>query len=225
MAVLVVGAALAFASAANAFTLRSPQVTFNTFQLQGYLSAWDGGINASTDQVDAQAFSTGITGNTDFTLLLKNATGTSVGVYTSTAASPVLRQIFPPGAANEWYAACHFRNTGELDVTLFDNNGVSQGSTTYPAGAVDRNNFGFYITGSCGTWYSQDYRNSNNPQVLTYAGTGANTGEWFECFQACPYDPYTYGEYTGSVVVLESVNPKPVPVAQKSWGSLKASYR
>jgi hypothetical protein len=223
MAVLVVGASLALASTASAFTLRSPQVVFNSFQLQGYLTAWDGGINANTDQVDAQAFSTGITGNTDFTLLLKNATGTAVGVYNASAAAPTLYQIFPPGAANEWSAACHFRTTGELDVTLYDNNFVIQGTATYMG--VDRTNFGFYIQGPCGLWYGQDYRNGPAPQVLTYAGTGANSGEWFECFEACPYNASSYGEFTGSVVVLESVTPKPVPVSHTSWGALKAQYR
>ncbi len=226
-AAAIVIAALGFsAAAANAFTLRNPQIVFNSVMLQGYLSAWDGGINANTDQLNAQTFSTGITGNTDFTLMLKNgnAVGTSVGIYNGSAVgTPTLYQLFPSAATSGYYVACHFDVTGSLTVSLFDNNSVYLGQVTYLG--VDRSNFGFYITGPNGTKYSQDSRNGGLPQALTYAGTGINVGDYFECLEPGTFDPNYFGAFTGSILVLQSVTPTPVATRTNSWGALKAAYR
>jgi len=224
MTVAFVVAALAFsATVAGAFTLRAPQIVFSSVALQGNLTAWDGAINANTDQLNGQAFSTGVTGNTDFTLVLKNAGGTEIGVYNTLDAVPALNQLFPPAAVAGWSVACHFTATGVLQATQFDQNFVNQGTVGYTG--VDRTHFGFYISGPNGTWYSQDGRNlGGKAQVLTYAGTqaGGNFGEWFECFEASAYNSAT-STFTGSVVVLQSV--QPVPARAGTWGALKASYR
>jgi len=181
-AVLAVAALALSATVAGAFTLRAPQVAFSSSALQGYLTAYDGGINVTTDQLDAQAFSTNISGNTDFTLMLKNANGTAIGVYNASAVgSPTLYQLFPSAAVADYSVACHFTTSGVLQVALFDNSFNYLGTTTYTG--VDRTNFGFYIQGPNGTWYSQDGRNGPNPQVLTFAGTGINYGDWWECFE------------------------------------------
>ena len=44
---------------------------------------------------------------------------------------------------------------------------------------MDRLNFGFYLEGPAGTFYSQDSRNAGGkPQVLAFAGTGPYAGRW-----------------------------------------------
>ena len=220
-------AVLAFsASVAGAFSLRAPQVAFVTAPLQGNLTAWDGFITAATDQIDAQSFTTGITGNTDFTLLLRSASanGDDIGVYNTSwvVGPPALYQLFPPAATNGWSVACHFTAGGVLQATLYDGSFVQQGTVSYSG--VDRNHFGFYIHGAGGLWYSQDGRNGNKPQILTYAGTqsGHNFGDWFECMEPNAYAAGT-STFNGAVVVLQSV--QPVPVRAGTWGALKASYR
>ena len=224
-AVFVVGALALSASVAGAFSLRSPQITFPTAALQAYLTTYDGAITAATDQINAQTWSTGITGNTDFTLILKTATGTEIGAFNTSwvIGSPALYQIFPPAATNGYSAACHWAPGGNLEVTLFDASFTNLGMVSYSG--VDRNHFGFYINGPNGLWYSQDGRNpSNHAQVLTYAGTqvGGNYGEWFECFEDHSYNSAT-STYTAAICVLESV--QPTPTRAGTWGALKATYR
>jgi hypothetical protein len=219
-AALVVAALAMSVTAASAFSLRAPQIAFSSSSLQGYLTANDGGINVLTDQQDAQAFSTGITGNTDFTLTLKTASGASLGVYNTLAASPTLYQLFPSAAVADYSVFCHFSTGGTLQASLFDEFHTFLGTTTYTG--VDRTHFGFYIQSANGTWYSQDGRNGPNPQVLTYQGTGINSGDWWECFEDAPYNAAT-STFTGCVLVLQSV--APVPAHSTSWGALKSNYR
>ena len=219
--ILVLAALAMSATAAGAFSLRAPQIVFAYGPLQGYLTANDGGINVATDQLDAQAFSTGVTGNTDFTLTLKNAAGASLGVYNTLAGpSPTLYQLFPSAAAADWSVTCHFTASGLLQVALYDNNFTYLGTTTYTG--VDRTHFGFYISSPGGLWYSQDGRNGPRPQILTYAGTGINYGDWWECFEDLAYNSGS-SHFTGAVVLLQSVSP--VPAHTNSWGALKATYR
>jgi hypothetical protein len=220
-------AVLAFsASVAGAFSLRAPQVAFVTAPLQGNLTAWDGFITAGTDQIDAQTFTTGISGNADFTMLLRTAAGAGaeIGVYNTSwvIGAPALYALFPPAAVAGWSAACHFTAGGSLTATLYDAAFVQQGTVSYSG--VDRTHLGFYISGPGGLWYSQDGRNGPKPQILTYAGTqaGHNFGEWFECFEANPYAAAS-SNFTSAVLVLESV--QPTPTRAGTWGALKAAYR
>ncbi len=219
-------AVLAFASTASAFSPRAPQVVFSSAALQGYLNGVDGGVNVLTDQLDAQTFATSVSGNTDFTLMVKltgDAPQNSVGVYNTLdpSATPALFQLFPAAAAAGWSVFCHFASTGQLTVALYDNSviPVLQGSTTYTG--VDRTHFGFYLQNTGGTYYSQDGRNGQKPQALTYAGTGINYGEWWECLEDNPFTAAS--TFTGAVLQLQSVIP--TPVAGKTWGQLKATYR
>ena len=219
-------AVLAFASTASAFSLRSPQIPFNTSVLQPYLNSVDGGINVTTQQLDAQTFQTSVSGNADFTLLVKltsYAAGNSIGVYNTLdqSTSPALFELFPAAAANGWYVSCHFQTNGVLAVTLFDNTGLSQGVTNYTG--VDRTHFGFYLFNNSRTrpYYTQDGRNGG-PQALTFAGTGANYGDWWLCFQDAIYIA-PVSTFTGAVLELQSVIP--TPVLGTTWGQLKATYR
>lgn len=223
-AVLTVVTLGVMVSDSSAFTLRTPQIAFGSSFLQGFMNGRDGGISVLTDQVDAQVFTTNFTGNTEFTLVLESSSGNEIGVYDGgTIGAPALYQLFPPAAVAGWFVACHFDISGSLTAFLYDNSNppVFQGSTTYSG--VTRNKLGFYIKSGCGTFYSQDWRNpGGKPQVLTFAGTGTNYGDWFECFDSCPYGA-AYSTFTSEVLMLQSVNP--VPTRMSSWGALKSSYR
>jgi len=215
---LAVAGLLFVATGANAFPLRSPQVPFNNGPLQAYFNVVDPGIATIGGQLDAQAWAVAVTGNTDFTLVLKNGAGqvNSVGIYNAPAASPVLFQVFPPNAVPGWYAALHFGG-GNLVVSLFDQNSVFQGQTTYLG--VNPNNFGFYTQGPCGTWFSQDFRNPA-PQVLTYASPGT-PGDYWLAFSACPYTPAA-STFDDVVINIQSV--RPTPAVNSTWGNVKGLY-
>lgn len=92
-----------------------------------------------------------------------------------------------------------------------------QGQSAYAG--VTRNNFGFYIQNSTGTYYSQDYRNGGIAEVLTFAGTGQNLGSWWQCFE----DQLNGDrDFNDAIVFVESVNP--VPAGKSSWGRIKGLY-
>ena len=214
---LVVAGMLFATSSAHALPLRSPQVPFNFGPLQAYLNVVDSGINVAANQLDAQVWSVGITGNTDFTLMLKTpiAQGNEVGVYNGTAAVPTLFQVFPPGAVPGWYAALHFAG-GNLTVTMFFGNAI-MGQNFYPG--VNPNSFGFYTLGPCGLWFSQDSRNPN-PQVLSYASNDL-LGDYWICFEECGYNPGS--TFDGVVINIQSV--RPTDATNSTWGKVKGLYR
>lgn len=207
---------------ASAFNLRVPQATVVGGSLQGYLNGLGESINVSTDQLDAQVWTSSVSGNATFTLMIElagNAGSNSIGIYnTNGPVNPPLFQVFPGAASAGWFATAHFGG-GNLVVTLFDNNSVIQGQSFYAA--VNPNGFGFYLQGPGGTFYSQDARNPGGAiHALTYAGTGQNFGDWWECFEdTSPGDL----DYNDAVLLLQSV--VPTPVGSRTWGALKSLYR
>jgi len=219
-ALAMLGAA-AMASDASAFGLRVPQVPVGGASLQNYLNSKGESINVLTDQVNAQVWSTSASGNSVFTLMIElagNASGNALGVYNANDGAPTLFEVFPGSAAQGWHALISF-SSGNLVVTLFDNNSLIMGQALYVG--VDKNAFGFYLAGPGGTFYSQDGRNGGTAaQMLTYAGTGMNFGEWWLCFED------TAGgdrDFEDAVVILESV--VPVATKQATLGAIKALYR
>ena len=215
---------------AGAVVPRFPQVTFAGGSLQGYLGTVDGGITVSTDQADAQNFSSNVSGTAEFTLMIELAGFASlnnIGIYNAGAAVPTPYLLFPGSAIAGYSVTCHFLPSGTLKVDLSDNLGNYLGTTTYTG--VTRNAFAFYLQGPGSpvgsAWYSQDYRNpGSTPHMLTYAGTGVNIGTWWECFEDVVYNPST-SDFDDAVLLLQSVAPIPVPTNGKSWGSIKADYR
>lgn len=213
--------------------LRVPQVPVLGGTLQGYLNTADGGINVLTDQDAAQRWSTTISQNSTFTVqveLTGNAAGNSLGIYNAAAAVPALYQVFPGAATAGWFAVASFRTTPtqRVIINLFDDTAVLQGSTTYLG--ANGSDFGFYLTGASGTFYSQDARNpGGEAQALAFGGTGINTGNWFLCFEEGDVSTFNGAtqasdqDYDDAVLFLESVNP--TPVARASWSSLKARFR
>lgn len=202
---------------ANAYTLRAPQVVFSSAPLQSYFNGLGEGFNVATDQADIQVWSTNVTGNSDFTLVLKNGVQDEIGIYNSADPLPNLYLIFPPGAAASWSAYVQFI-AGNLKVSLYDNTATFQGTTVYSG--VSSASFAFYLKSANGTYFSQDYRNGR-PMVLTYAGV-SNPGDWWLCFQDVPY-PLLSSAFDSAVIDIQSV--RPVPVRATSFGHLKSLYR
>ena len=215
---LVVAGMLFATSSAHALQLRSPQVPFNFGPLQAYLNVVDSGINVGASQLNAEVWSVSITGNTDFTLMLKTpvAQGNTVGIYDGPAAIPALFQVFPPGSVPGWYATLHFGG-GNVIVSTFNQFSAFQGSVGY--GPINQNSFGFYTAGPCGTWFSQDSRNPN-PQVLSYASNDL-PGDYWVCFEECQYD--TASTFDGVVINIQSV--RPTDATNSTWGKVKGLYR
>jgi hypothetical protein len=206
----------------SAAALRAPQIAFCEGSLQSYLTGVGESINVLTDQVDAQVWTTGVSGNADLTIMVEMAgyaDQNAIGVYNTAVPNPTLFQVFPGAAGPGWSAYLHFGG-GNLIVTLF-NNGVPQGSTTHVG--VDPHLFGFYLQGPGGTFYTQDWRNGGLAQVLTYLGTGINSGDKWVCFEDLPYQyPNCLTDFEDAVLLVQSLNP--VPAYGTTWGQLKALY-
>jgi hypothetical protein len=222
---IIAVALVASASIASAFTLRSPQIVFNNGSVQAYLNANDGGINTATDQVDGQVWTTSVSGNATFTLMIELAgfaPSNDIGVYNAGGPpAPALYLVFPGAASAGWFATCHFNSTGGLVVNLFDDNSNLIGQNTYAG--VTRNNFGFYLNGPAGLFYSQDARNAGGlPQMLTFAGTGDNYGDYWEVFEDIPQAQSDH-DFDDAILLIQSVNP--TPANTRTWGSIKSLYK
>lgn len=214
----------ASASIASAFPLRAPQVAFNDTTLQAYLNSQGESIVCLTDQIDAQVWDTSVSGNATFTLMIElsaNAPNNAIGVYNTGVAVPPLFNIFPGAASAGWFATAHFFSPNKLTVTLFNNNSVIQGQITY--NGVNADAFGFYIVGPGGTFYTEDARNpGSKPRILTYLGTGVNSGDWWMCMEDSNGATAT-SDFDDAVLLLQSV--VPTPTDKSTWGKVKAIYR
>ena len=206
--------------------LRVPQVPVAGGTLQGYLSGTGETINVLTDQQSIQRWKTTISGNSSITLQIElsgNSGNNSIGVYNATAGPvPSLYQIFPGSAPAGWFAVASFRSGGLLVVNLFNQAGVPQSSVSYTG--VTTTDFGYYLSGPGGTFYTQDSRQpgTNSAQALIFSGTGDNAGCWWMCFEDSPFATGDR-DFDDAVLFLESVNP--TPVSQTSWGKVKSLFR
>jgi len=201
--------------------LRAPQVVVLGGTLQGYLNSVGEAINVQTDQQDVQTWQSTVSGNSTFTLMIElsgSAAANAIGLYNASAAVPPLYQVFPGAASAGWFAVASFE-TGptRVVVNLFDDMANLMGVTTYLG--ADASNFGYYLQGPNGTFYTQDSRNPGAaPHALTYAGTGVNSGQWWLCWEEA-----TDQDFDDAVLFLESV--APTPVHASSWGALKRRFR
>src|SRR6266487_4135377 len=176
---------ISFVGSASA-ALRVPQVVVNGGTLQGYLNSVGESINVLTDQQDVQRWAATVSNNSTFTIqveLAGNAASNTLGLYNASLVAPPLYQVFPGAATNGWFAVASFRTAPvRVVVNLFDNNAAFVGQTTYLG--ADRNDFGFYLQGPGGLFFTQDARNpGGSAQALTYAGTGINSGSWWLCWE------------------------------------------
>jgi hypothetical protein len=221
-------ALVAVAGSASA-ALRATQVVVNGGSLQGYLNSVGESINVLTDQQDIQRWQATVSNNSTFTIqveLAGNAASNTYGLYNASAGVPPLYQVFPGAATNGWFAVASFRTAPvRVVVNLFDASAALVGTNTYLG--ADRNDFGFYLQQAPGagglTFYTQDVRNPGGlAQMLTYAGTGINSGSWWLCFEDLDPAQGSDRDFDDAVLFLESVNP--TPVNKTTWGSLKARF-
>lgn len=221
-----VSAAALLATSASA-ALRVPQVPVIGGSLQGYLNGVGESINVNTDQDATQTWQTTVSNNATFTLMIElagNAPVNNIGIYNASAAVPPLYQVFPGAASAGWFATCSFRNAPvRVVVNLFDNNAAFQGSTTYLG--ADASNFGYYLQGPGGLFYTQDSRNPGGlAQALAYGGTGNNTGQWWLAFEDLERNNGAGdNDFNDAVLFLESI--APTPVSKTTWGALKVRFR
>ena len=215
-------------SVSAAYPKRAPQIPLQTgwdgISLQSYLNNKGESCDTHADQLDLQTWLAPVSGTARFALMMEiagHAPQNSIGIYNAGQATPTKYLVFPGGAVPGWYATCLFSAPNNLQVKLYDANNLLQGTTNYSG--VDLNNFGFYLQGPQGTFYSQDARNIHGrAQVITYAGTGAFAGKFWECFEDLPYGS-SDADFQDSVLLLESV--APTPAMQSSWTTLKALFR
>ena len=231
--ILSFGAALAVACAVSApavlaAPLRVPQVPLQTgwdgYSLQSYLNGRSQTITTLTDQLDVQTWLAPPSGGTTFTLMIEvagYAPRNNVGIYNASEVNPAKYLVLPGAASAGWTASCQFGASGQLVVRLFDQNHVLQGITNYAG--VDRNNFGFYLEGPAGTFWSQDARNpGGKPQALTFAATGAYAGQHWQCFEDLPYASSDI-DYQDAILLLYQT--QPTAVSGATWSRLKELYR
>lgn len=218
-------ALVAIAGSASA-ALRIPQVPVLGGGLQGYLNGQGESINVLTDQNAAQRWAATVSANATFTIqveLAGNAASNTIGIYNASAVAPALYQVFPGAATSGWFATVSFRSAPtRAIVNLLDASATLQGQTIHLG--ADKTDFGYYLSGPGGTFYSQDARNAGGvAQALTYAGTGINSGQWWQAWEDLAVGGGSDQDYDDCVLFLESVNP--TPVNKTTWGSLKSRFR
>jgi hypothetical protein len=203
--------------------LRAPQVPVLGGGLQGYLNSVGESINVLTDQEDIQTWQTTVSGNSTFTLMIElsgAAALNGIGLYNAGNPAPPLYLVFPGAAAAGWFAVASFETApNRVVVNLFDDQANFMGVTTYLG--ADATNFGYYLQGPGGTFYTQDARNPGGAaQALTYAGTGVNNGQWWLCWEDAANSDRDFDD---AVLFLESI--APTPVSKTTWGAVKRRFR
>jgi len=232
VAPMMLAAAAMLLTAPAQAELRVPQEPIPVGTLQSQLNALGESINVLTDQLNIQRWTKTISGNSAMTLQISLpavGVGHELGLYSATDPGiPVPYKVLPSGTAQGGFAMASLRSGPDrITVTLFDADGNPQGPTVTQFG-LNILDFGYYIKnldGSIG--YSQDSRQpgTNDARVLTYAGTGANSGCWWLCFEdnLAEQDGGDGRDFDDAVMFVESINP--TPVSRTSWGNLKSRFR
>lgn len=220
--------ALVLMAAPASAALRSPQIAVSGSSLSSLLTGFGESINVGTQQDATQVWGHTVSGSTGYTIMFQGTTTTAkhtIGMYNSNALPLSGSSMFPlldGSLGPQAFATATFRPGNQLVVNRFDASANPLGATTYTG--VNNNSFGFYVdfdnTTAAGLVCTQDYRNGG-AGALTFAGTGANLGTWWLCFDESA--PAGDNDFDDEVIMLESVNP--TPVSSTSWGDLKARFR
>lgn len=224
------------AGTCEALPLRDPQVAFNSSGVQAFLNEWTGGVQANLDQLDAQVISLTNVSRT-FLVEYLQGSGLEFGVYDpipggTTVRFPVFTAASVPGS----FATCSLAGDSVLVVLELDSLGLIARFERIPWTA--HRNYGFYVEGPSGTWYSQDSRNAGDPHALTYGGTGVYLGVLLECIEPGSFDPDRPDAFTGLIVSIEAspcsapsvrasraLGTDCTPAVKSTWGALKLIYR
>lgn len=222
MVALVASASLIGSAAA---ALRAPQVPILGGSLQAYLNSVPQTINVLTDQDATQSWTNTSSGTSTFTVMFEstpNANVNQFGLYNATPVIPPLFFLLSGSVGPQGFSTATFKPGNILVVNRFDALANFLSTTTF--GGVDPTNFGFYLSGPNGTFFTQDARNPGGKvQAVSFQGTGAATGTWWLCFDDQSIAAGSDQDYDDMVVMMESVNP--TPVNRTTWGQLKARFR
>lgn len=224
---LVLAATVALASPALSGP-RVPQINFDVAPLQIRLDALGESIDVLADQMDGLIWGSTISTNATMTIQFElngNPHGNSLGITKLNVGNNLpagLAQVFPASAGTGSFAVVSFRSGGQLIVNLFDANAALVSTTNY--NGVDRTRYAYYISNNTGTYHSHDGMNpGGKAHALAFAGTGQNKGSWWLAWEDSPIVDYANADFDDALIFMESINP--TPVAQTTWGTLKARFR
>jgi len=178
-------------------------------------------IDAATNQSNAAVFTNEASGGAVASMVIQLAGGVttsdSFGLYKYGSPAQTA-QIFGTGTHNQGdQATIAFYSNGNVKVTYTPLVGDPTAQTYTNFG----NLFGFYMTGTNGTFYTEDSLNAGAAQAVIYQGNGSTiqvpgfsagqfkSDEWIVAFQdtaISPLDP----AYKDMVVLVESISaPEP----------------
>ena len=227
-AFLAVLAAVAVTSAPAHATLRVPQIPFASAALQTRLNLVGESINVLTQQQDGLVWGTTVSGNSVLTIqfdLAGNVNDAELGIAKLDPTGTIvtgLAPVFPAVADNGWFAVASFHSGGSLIVNLFSPSATLVGTMSYSG--VNGALFAYYIKSGGNTFFSHDgFNGDGKAHALAYAGTGQNTGCWWQCWEESVIVNYSGADFNDAVVFMESLNP--TPVSRTTWGKVKARFR
>jgi hypothetical protein len=202
---------------------RSPQIAVSGSALATFFASQGQTINVNSDQLDLQTLTVPVGTAFEVRGFGPEASTTDVGAYNATGNkknAPARYTMFPAAMTPGWYVTGSYRSgPNRLVVTMFDATGVMQGTSTY--NGANAANFAVFDSGPNGTYYLEDARNEGGAaKILAFAGTGSRSGwTWF----ASETSAGSGGDFA-DVVTLVNLGGSTTPVANTSWGRLKAMY-
>jgi hypothetical protein len=211
-------------------THRVPQAPVAGSGLQDYFDSIGESIDVRADQRVAQRWRTGPTGDDDPTVLqvelVRRSGADAVGLYDAGGSLPPrLFELFPGAGERECRAISSFEPASQhLRVRLFDRDGGLCADHRYDG--LDSRYYGFYVSGPGGVGYSQDARQARagDVRMLTFAGTGANAGGLWLCFETNdPADTNADPDYDDTILFVGPVDA--TPASRFSWSFVKALFR
>jgi len=220
---LVSGAASAATCVTGGSGEASLQDTLNNITVGGNSS-----VSAANDCLSDGSDSTwgvagsGLSSATMIIELAGQATTNTFGVYDSSDSVKKV-ELFSGGASTGSQVVLSILLDGSVKINFIDS-------------TVDfaSNSFGFYLGTGKGTFYSDSYLNFDgmSDHMLAYQGTGDRIqidgyaagpwgpGEFILAWEDLPFGNYKYdGDFNDMVLMVESVQPVPVPAAVWLFGS------
>jgi len=217
-------AMMAFATFASA-ALRVPQVPVIGGGLQAYFIGIGETINVLTDQQADQTWTHTSSNTTTYTITFQSSPNANIqqfGLYNASAVIPPLFFLMSGSVGPLGFSTATFMPGNIVVVNRFDALANFLSQTTF--GGVDQTNFGFYLATQNGTVFTQDGRNPGAlARAITFNGTGANSGQWWLCWDEPATGAPGDQDFDDLVILMESVSP--TPVSKTTWGSLKRRFR